>query len=269
MFADAMVCSVSKHESCAGMKQRGTLLTQALHKATSAMRLRAHLAGKVLAQAVAVVEGRKVLRRAAAPGRLTHRRARRALGAGQRDRARRQLRHRRRGRDRLACTSTMDCIGKHVISVSNGKQLQSWPPRNYHPLPGPGRLPARMHPQAAAAAQDPASLLSLAPELLIYYIRLFIFSCFAVTTSHVVFKIRGALGGAPEAEKQWCSGDRYAFSCTVDRLDVRHLLRQYSNTLPQRPVSGLRPARLHVWGAHVAHAELISTEILVQVQMGD
>ena len=31
---------------------------------------------------------------------------------------------------------------------------------------------------------------------------------------------------APEAEKQWCRGERYAFSCTVDLLDVRHLLRQ-------------------------------------------
>jgi len=48
-------------------------------------------------------------------------------------------------------------------------------------------------------------------------------------------------GRAPEAEKQWCSGDRYAFSCTVDLLDVRHLPRQYSNTLPQCPVSGLPP----------------------------
>ena len=32
---------------------------------------------------------------------------------------------------------------------------------------------------------------------------------------------------------------RYAFSCTVDLLDVRHLLRQYSNVVAQWPVSGL------------------------------
>lgn len=59
-------------------------------------------------------------------------------------------------------------------------------------------------------------------------------------------KKRWALCHAPEAEKQWCCGDRYAFSCTVDLLDVRHLLRQYSNTLPQRPVSGLCSAGWHV-----------------------
>lgn len=44
---------------------------------------------------------------------------------------------------------------------------------------------------------------------------------------------------SPEAEKQWWNVDKYAFSCTVDLLDVRHLLRQYSNTLAHRPVSGL------------------------------
>ena len=31
---------------------------------------------------------------------------------------------------------------------------------------------------------------------------------------------------------------------------MRHLLRQYSNTLPQRPVSGLRSAGCHVWARH-------------------
>lgn len=87
-----------------------------------AMALRARLAGKVLAQAVAVVEGGEVLRRAAAPSRLAHRRARQALGARHRSHARRQLGHRRRGRDRLPCTN-MTSSGGHSFAFFTTNKL--------------------------------------------------------------------------------------------------------------------------------------------------
>ena len=47
-------------------------------------------------------------------------------------------------------------------------------------------------------------------------------------------------GRPPSSEKQWMSGARYAFSCTVLRALVRHLPRQYSKTFGHRPVSSLQ-----------------------------